>query len=112
VNDPTPSRLAVLRFLERVQERDLARTRRWIADEERREAEQQHGIQARPPAPEWLIEMGLNRHAPPPYVHVGDCWNAAKRSRPVSRDQARRALADGVKACQQCQPDTVLGMLD
>jgi hypothetical protein len=38
-NDPRVSRLALLRFLERVQERDLARTRKWIADEERREAE-------------------------------------------------------------------------
>ena len=112
MNDPAPSRLSLLRFLERVQERDLARTRRWIADEERREGERQHGLQARPPAPEWLIELGLNRHAAPVYVHAGDCWNAGKRSRPISRDQARRALADGVKACPQCQPDTALGMLD
>ncbi|MEW2426063.1 hypothetical protein AB0911_36710 [Streptomyces nigra] len=37
MNDPESSRLALLRFLERVQERDLARTRRWIAHEERRE---------------------------------------------------------------------------
>ncbi|MEU0195830.1 hypothetical protein ABZ250_39435 [Streptomyces afghaniensis] len=29
-------RLVLLRFLERVQERDLAGTRRWIADEEAR----------------------------------------------------------------------------
>ncbi|MER6420704.1 DUF6233 domain-containing protein [Streptomyces sp. NPDC001137] len=112
MNDPVPSRLALLRFLERVQERDLARTRRWIADEERRESERQHGLQARPPAPEWLIELGLNRHTAPVYVHTGDCWNAGKRSRGISRDQARRALADGVKACPQCQPDTALGMLD
>ncbi|WP_172629517.1 hypothetical protein [Streptomyces sp. NL15-2K] len=51
MNDPGLPRLAMLRFLERVQERDLARTRRWIADEERREAERQRGIQARPLAP-------------------------------------------------------------
>ncbi|MCX5247828.1 DUF6233 domain-containing protein [Streptomyces sp. NBC_00201] len=112
MNDSSLSRLALLRFLERVQEGDLARTRRWIVDEERREAERQRGIQARPPAPEWLIELGLNRHAAPVYVHVGECWNAGKRSRGVSRDQARRALADGVKACPQCQPDTGLGILD
>jgi hypothetical protein len=109
---PPLTRLEVLRFLERVQERDLARTRRWIVDEECREVERQRGIQARPPVPEWLIELGLNRHAPPVYVHVGDCWNAGKRSRGISRDQARRALADGVKACPQCQPDTALGVLD
>ncbi|WP_327691012.1 DUF6233 domain-containing protein [Streptomyces sp. NBC_00461] len=112
MNDLAPSRLALLRFLERVQERDLARTRRWIADEERHEAERQRGVQARPPAPEWLLEVGLNRHAPPVFVHVGDCWMAGKRSRAINRDQARRALADGVKACRQCQPDTALGMLD
>jgi len=41
VLDPAPSRLALLRFLERVQLRDLERTRQWIADEERREAERQ-----------------------------------------------------------------------
>ncbi|WP_037898135.1 hypothetical protein [Streptomyces sp. NRRL S-920] len=54
-------RIEVLRFLERVQERDLARTRRWIADEERREAERIRGLRARPPAPDWLIELG---HSP------------------------------------------------
>ncbi|MCZ4608870.1 DUF6233 domain-containing protein [Streptomyces sp. Lzd4kr] len=112
MNGSSLSRLDLLRFLERVQERDLARTRRWIADEERRERERQRGIQARPPAPEWLIELGLDPHAAPVYVHTGDCWNAGKRSRAISRDQARRALADGAKACPQCQPDTALGMLD
>ncbi|MGW3118520.1 DUF6233 domain-containing protein [Streptomyces sp. NPDC001107] len=112
MNDSVPSRLVLLRFLERVQERDLARTRRWIADEERREAERQRGIQARPPAPEWLLDMGLNRQSPPSCVHVGDCWSAGKRSQAISREQARGALADGVKACPQCQPDMALGMLD
>ncbi|MGW2523951.1 DUF6233 domain-containing protein [Streptomyces sp. NPDC001617] len=112
MNETVPSRLALLRFLERVQERDLARTRRWIADEERREAERHRGIQARPPTPDWLIELGLNRDAPPTYVHVGNCWSTGRHSRGISRDQARRALADGVKACPQCQPDTALGMLD
>lgn len=37
---------------------------------------------------------------------------AGKRCRAVSREQARHALAEGVKACRQCQPDTALGMLD
>ncbi|MFC9681366.1 hypothetical protein [Streptomyces sp. NPDC056948] len=37
--DSGASRLALLHFLARVQERDLARTRRWIADEERRESD-------------------------------------------------------------------------
>jgi hypothetical protein len=61
MNDTESSRLALLRFLERVQERDLSRTRKWIADEERREAERRVGEGRRPPAPEWLIERGLDR---------------------------------------------------
>ncbi|MEU6254027.1 DUF6233 domain-containing protein [Streptomyces sp. NPDC047043] len=112
MNDLVPSRLVLLRFLERVQERDLARTRRWIVGEERREAGRQRGIQARPPTPEWLLDMGLNRRGPALYVHVGDCWNAGRRGRAIGRDQARRALAEGVKACPQCQPDAAPGMLD
>ncbi|MGW3030203.1 DUF6233 domain-containing protein [Streptomyces sp. NPDC001178] len=112
MNDPVPSRLALLRFLERVQERDLARTRRWIADEERREKERQHGLDARPPQPDWLLEQGLNRDAPAVYVHAGGCWNAGKRSRGVPRDVALRALAEGVPACTHCRPDSELGYLD
>ncbi|MEU3340448.1 DUF6233 domain-containing protein [Streptomyces sp. NPDC006668] len=111
MNDPGPSRLALLRFLERVQLRDLERTRRWISDEERREAERQRGLEARPPAPEWLLERGLSK-GNVVYVHAGDCWNAGKRSHGVSRQQALRALVDGVKACPQCRPDTLLGVLD
>ncbi|MGW3226736.1 DUF6233 domain-containing protein, partial [Streptomyces sp. NPDC001157] len=26
-------------------------------------------------------------------MHIGDCWNAGRRSRGIGRDQARRALA-------------------
>ncbi|MGA5032334.1 DUF6233 domain-containing protein [Streptomyces cellulosae] len=106
------SRLAMLRFLERVQERDLARTRQWIAEEERREAERQRGMEARPPARDWLLERGLNKHSAPVYVHVGGCWNSGKRSDGVSREQALRALAEGVPACSHCRPDTELGYVD
>jgi hypothetical protein len=102
----------LLRFLERVQLRDLERTRRWIADEERREAEHQRGLEARPAPPAWLLERGLNGHGPPVYVHAGGCWNAGKRSKGIAQDEARRALADGVKPCPQCRPDTTLGILD
>lgn len=105
-------RLAQLRFLERVQERDLARTRRWIADEERREAERRQGETARPPEPDWLLEQGLSKHSLPVYVHAGGCWNAGKRSDGVSREGAVRALAEGVTACPHCRPDTELGYMD
>jgi hypothetical protein len=111
MNDPGPSRLTLLRFLERVQVRDLERTRKWIADEERREAERQRGLAARQPAPDWLLERGLSRRNAV-YVHVGGCWNAGSRSKGVERDQAVRALAEGVDACPQCRPDTALGILD
>lgn len=111
MNDSPASRLDQLRFLKRVQEQDLERTRRWIEVEERREAERQRGIRARPPEPDWLIERGLNGRAAV-YVHVGGCWNAGKRCRGVERDQALRALTEGVDACPHCRPDTELGLLD
>ncbi|WP_437065300.1 DUF6233 domain-containing protein [Streptomyces sp. enrichment culture] len=112
MSDGRLSRLEMLRFLERVQVADLERTRRWIADEERRDAERQRGIAARPPAPDWLIEQSLSRDVPPVYVHVGGCHMAGKRSKGVGRDQALRALTEGVAACPHCRPDTELGVLD
>jgi hypothetical protein len=111
VNDPASSRLDLLRFLERVQEQDLARTRRWI-DEERRKTERLQGEQARPEPPDWMIEYGLNRDALPTAVHTGECTMAGKRSKPTDSDTVRRALAAGVKPCQFCRPDTELGVLD
>ncbi|MGW7083302.1 DUF6233 domain-containing protein [Streptomyces sp. NPDC054871] len=112
MNDRAPlTRLDLLRFLERVQERDLARTRHWIAGEERRETERKRGEQARPLAPDWLIEQGLDGRVPV-YVHVGNCHMAGKRSRGVTQDQARRALCEQVDACPHCRPDTELGVLE
>jgi hypothetical protein len=62
-----------------VQSRDLARTRRWIADEERCEAERRVGEARRLPAPEWLIERGLDR------TNISPCtrgsWDPGKRVR-------------------------------
>ena len=112
VNDSTASRLDFLHFLARVQEADLARTQRWIADEEQRQAEKERGRQARPPAPDWLLERGLDGHTPPVYVHRGDCHMAGKRSRGITEEQARHALGDQVPACTHCRPDTELGLLD
>jgi hypothetical protein len=112
VNDSSASRLDQLLFLKRVQEQDLERTRRWIAAEERRQAERRRGIEARPPAPDWLIERGLDGHSPAVYVHVGGCHMAGKRSKGIERDQALRALSDGVPACTHCRPDSELGYLE
>ncbi|MFE1076087.1 DUF6233 domain-containing protein [Streptomyces sp. NPDC058783] len=112
MNDSGPTRLVLLRFLERVQLRDLERTRRWIASEERLAAQQHRGIEARPAPPDWILEQGLNGHSPPVYVHVGDCWNKGKNSKGIDQEQARRALSEGVTACSHCRPDTALRMLD
>ncbi|MFD9302104.1 DUF6233 domain-containing protein [Streptomyces sp. NPDC060048] len=32
----------------------------------------------------------------PVRVHAGDCWDTAKRCSPLSTEEARRALAEGV----------------
>ncbi|CAM5630308.1 hypothetical protein SCYAM73S_05941 [Streptomyces cyaneofuscatus] len=34
------------------------------------------------------------------------------RRRPISRDEARRLLAEGLRACTHCQPDTQLHIID
>lgn len=102
----------MLHFARRVAEQQLTQIDRWIAAEERREAERQHGIAARPPAPDWLIEHGLSGQDSM-YVHTGDCWNAGKRSKGVTRDTALRALTEGgAPACPHCRPDTALGILE
>ncbi|MER5916319.1 DUF6233 domain-containing protein [Streptomyces sp. NPDC001982] len=59
-----------------------------------------------------MLELGLNGHSPPVYVHVGGCWNAGKRSKGVGRGTALRSLAEGVMACPHCRPDTALGVVD
>jgi hypothetical protein len=107
-----PPDLLRLRTLETWLQLTLDEVRRAIATAETREQERQRGVEARPPAPDWLIELGLNRDAPPVQVHVGHCWNAGKRHRGIRRDEALRALADGVKACGACRPDSELGFLD
>ncbi|WP_327722099.1 hypothetical protein OG381_46940 [Streptomyces sp. NBC_00490] len=77
----------LLRFLERVQERDLARTRRWIVEDERREAERRRSVEARPLVPGWLVEQSIGHDAPPVYVlSAGVTWRAGgPRARGASR---------------------------
>ncbi|MFG2356656.1 DUF6233 domain-containing protein [Streptomyces sp. NPDC048521] len=117
MNDDRPlTRLDMLRFARRVVEhqaaRQLALMDRWIADEERREAERRRRLEVRRTAPDWLIERGLNgRNAV--YVHVGGCSSAGGRSKGVGREQAVHALTEGgVMACPLCRPDTVLGIVE
>jgi hypothetical protein len=92
----------------------LQRVREKKADVLRREQERQRGVEVRPPAPDWLIEYGLNRDAMPVAVHLGDCHIAAKSNRVkgVDSDTVRRAIAGGVEACIHCRPDSELGYLE
>ncbi|MEU2487013.1 DUF6233 domain-containing protein [Streptomyces sp. NPDC012617] len=105
------SRLEMLRFLLRVQEQQLAQTRRWITDEERREAERAQGEQNKPPPPDWVIELGIGVGAKPVEIHAGHCYAIGRRRKPLTRDQALTALTEGVPACVHCRPDTELGVL-
>ncbi|MFJ9080330.1 DUF6233 domain-containing protein [Streptomyces sp. NPDC102278] len=48
--------------------------------------------------PEWKVESVRTAEGPKPYsVHVGDCTMGEGRA--ISRDKARRLLAEGVEAC-------------
>ncbi|MEV5007281.1 DUF6233 domain-containing protein [Streptomyces sp. NPDC055692] len=117
MSDTVPSRLELLQFARRVviqQARaSLEQLDRWIAEEERREAERRRGGESEPTPPEWLVEHGLNRRNVVA-VHAGDCWTIRKSGRcaPVSRPQALEALRQQVPACSQCRPDTLLGFLE
>lgn len=107
-----PPDLPRLRTLETWLAYTLDRVRQQIAAAERQEHERHRGEQARPPAPDWLLELGIGRDAPAVYVHEGGCWNAGKRSKGVDRSTALRALVEGVPACPHCRPDSALGYLD
>ncbi|MFI1414983.1 DUF6233 domain-containing protein [Streptomyces sp. NPDC020707] len=73
--------------------------------------EQQHRRRALPRQPEWFVELGIGVGSPPAEVHAGSCYAAGKRRRPVDRDEARRLLASGVRACSHCHPDLTLGVI-
>ncbi|MGY3676437.1 DUF6233 domain-containing protein [Streptomyces sp. TE33382] len=82
-----------------------------IAVAEQRAKEERQGERARPPTPDWVMEHGIGVGAPAMEVHVGGCYAAGKRLKVISREQAQSALADGVRACTHCRPDTALGIL-
>ncbi|MBT2477670.1 DUF6233 domain-containing protein [Streptomyces sp. ISL-94] len=112
MSDNSAPRLDLLRFLEKVQLRDLERTRGWIVAEEQRLTEQAARLPQAPP-PDWELETDLGRH--PVRVHAGGCTMGGKgwRMRPISRQAALRALGvDKIPPCPYCSPDTLLGVLD
>ncbi|MFJ8224935.1 DUF6233 domain-containing protein [Streptomyces griseus] len=111
MNEQEVSRLDLLRFLERVQERDLARTRTWIATEEQRRATAA-ARRPPPPPPDYVLEAGIGQERRPVAVHQGFCRPSDVRSRAINADEARRLIAaDTDLACQFCRPDTALGLL-
>ncbi|NUK23703.1 DUF6233 domain-containing protein [Streptomyces lunaelactis] len=104
-------RLDLLRFLRRVQVQQLQQTDRWIAAEEQRAAAVARAERLLPPKdPGYVVSHGIGQDRRPVEVHVGDC-GMAKRTKRVTADEARRALANGMEACQFCRPDTALGVL-
>ncbi|MGW1814094.1 DUF6233 domain-containing protein [Streptomyces sp. NPDC002125] len=111
MSEESPPRLDLLRFLERVQLQQLNQTRRWITAEEQRQAE--HAARhAPPPPPDWVVEQGIGVGHQVVAVHQGWCRMTGRRTQPITRDEALRLLAeDSGRACQQCRPDTDLGVL-
>ncbi|MEU7028802.1 DUF6233 domain-containing protein [Streptomyces sp. NPDC046275] len=90
----------------------IERIDRKIAAIRQRQAEQERGRRTRPAPPEWVVELGIGTGRPPIQVHAGDCHMTGSRRRPVSRDEARRLIAGGLRACTHCQPDARLRILD
>ncbi|NJA56684.1 DUF6233 domain-containing protein [Streptomyces sp. NEAU-H3] len=110
-----PSRLDLLRFARRVVEQQAIASLRqldgWIAAEEEREREAANREASRLAPPEWVAELSIGRDRRAILVHSGGCHMIGKRSRGIARDQALRALAEGVEACDHCRPDTALGWM-
>lgn len=115
-------RLLALRFHRNVlvgdHARNLARVDGWIADTERRAAEEKTAREQAPPPAEWLLQNPGGTAAAILHTtigeHAGACWIAEPRdvrTRGITRQQAAQALTDGAAACELCRPDTALGFL-
>ncbi|MFD3920177.1 DUF6233 domain-containing protein [Streptomyces sp. NPDC058595] len=113
MNEKLGDRLAMLRFLESVQDRDLARTRRWIQEMERLIAEQARR-RPPPPPPDWVVQYGIGgRAVRPAMVHTAQCWVPGGSMEGISRTQAIEALTSGgVPPCILCRPEKELGVLE
>ncbi|KIZ16810.1 DUF6233 domain-containing protein [Streptomyces natalensis] len=108
MNDLPPD-LSRLRTLETWLQLTLDRVRQQIVVAEQRAAQQQRAIP--PPPPDWVLQLSIGGEGRPIAVHAGGCPSAGRRARPVSRDQAMRALTEGLEPCALCRPDTELGIL-
>ncbi|MEU9234486.1 DUF6233 domain-containing protein [Streptomyces subrutilus] len=106
-----PPDLPRLRTLVTYLRGELGRAERALTAAEEAEA---LAAQRRPPPepPAWLVERGIGVGRPPARVHAGGCWDATKRCAPATAEQIRALLAQGIAACPQCRPDTILGVLE
>ncbi|WTL80285.1 DUF6233 domain-containing protein [Streptomyces sp. NBC_01518] len=86
----------------------LDRIDRRIAAILRRQVEQEQGERNQSEPPASVVALGIGAGRPPVEVHIGDCYAAGKRRRAVDREEARRLLATGVRACDHCRPDATL----
>lgn len=108
MNDLPPD-LPHLRTLETWLQYTLDRVRQQIVIAEQLATQQRRA--APPPPPDWVLQLSIGGEGQPIAVHVGGCRSAGKRARPIGRDQAMRALTEGLEACALCRPDTELGIL-
>ncbi|MBP2583370.1 hypothetical protein J3A78_003848 [Streptomyces sp. PvR006] len=111
------SRLQKLRVVREWQAHALARTDAAIAEEEQRHAAlQRPAPTAAPPlhGGEWAVGLLRKGGRPvPAEVHRGDCRMHGGRSRPLTREEAIRAMTvDDIPPCPYCRPETDLGLLD
>ncbi|MEV4943484.1 DUF6233 domain-containing protein [Streptomyces zaomyceticus] len=67
-----------------------------------------------PEGPGWVLSfLREGRRPVAARIHIGDCCLAVPHRKPLSSEEARRALADGgARACEICRPDSELGILD
>ncbi|WP_327122724.1 DUF6233 domain-containing protein [Streptomyces sp. NBC_01727] len=72
---------------------------------EQRERERQQGEERRPPAPDWIVQLSIVLGARPSRSTRAGATSAGKRQRVIA------ALADRIRACIHCRPDTELGVL-
>ncbi|MFD7444470.1 DUF6233 domain-containing protein [Streptomyces sp. NPDC059909] len=107
-----PPDLERLRVLETFLLITLARVHELIAHREQQAVIHQRAQRRKRPA-EWTMEISSNGRTPIG-VHAGErrMGGTQTRTKAITREQAVRALAEGVEACRFCRPDSELGLLD
>lgn len=91
----------------------------WLSWQQRQAEEKVRSLEAelaavqarRPPPspPDWKLESIRTSSGPKAlHVHVGACTMGD--GKPISREEARRMLTDGIEPCPYCSPENPLGM--